>query len=63
VGEQPGIALAAVEQRDRMSAGLQRFDEVGAQEPGAAEDQDAQLLALGKRWATEGSSCAAAVNN
>ena len=42
----PGLLLAAVEQRDLVSARLQRLDEVRTEEPGAAEEEHAQLLAL-----------------
>jgi hypothetical protein len=40
VGEQARMRLAAVEQRDLVLLGPQRFDEVRPEKPGAAEDQD-----------------------
>ena len=59
--EQPGIALATVEESDLMSARLQRLDEMRPEEAGAAEDEHAQLLAhflvLAKRGSASQSGC------
>ena len=44
-----GIALAAIEQRERVAAGLERIDEVRADEAGAAEDENLLRLGLRKR--------------
>ena len=46
VGEQSGIALAAVEQRQLVTAGAQLAHEVRADEAGAAEDQHLRRLSL-----------------
>jgi hypothetical protein len=40
-GEQPGVGLAAVEQGHRVAAGDGGVDDVGTEEAGAAQDQEA----------------------
>ena len=55
--EQSRVAVAAIEQRDLVSAGLQRLDEMRPEKAGAAEDEHAQLLALRKGWAARQCGC------